>query len=284
MSLQALLGLAEAIQIADIGAAAINETPVYVPLLQAGAAHLNAFEGDPRQIEAIRQAYPQAATVFPDFVADGSEQTLYLMAAASGMSSLLKPNAAALAFFNGFERFGEVLSVAQVGTKRLDDIAGLPDIDFLKMDVQGAELAVMQNGLRKLSRCVAVQLEVSWVCLYEGQPAFGEIDTWMRQQGYLPHCFLDIKRWSIAPTIFNGDFRIPGNQLLESDVVYIRNPLALGALDALQLKKLALIAHACFGSLDLCVRLLLELIARGDLPESVYPAYMELVNRQASQP
>ncbi len=282
MTLQQLLGLTQPIQIADVGAAAINEVPVYAPLLQQGTGYLNAFEGDPRQIEAIRATYPEAASVFSEFIADGSEKTLYLMAATSGMSSLLKPCKAALAFFNGFEQFGEVLSVQSVKTRRLDDVADLPEIDFLKMDVQGSELAVMQHGRQKLSRCVAVQLEVSWVCLYEGQPTFGEIDVWMRQQGFLPHCFLDVKRWSIAPTIFNGDFRIPGNQLLESDVVYVRNPLDPGALDSVQLRKLALIAHSCLNSLDLCVRLLLELIARGALPESAYPAYMNMVNQQAA--
>ena len=50
----------------------------------------------------------------------------------------------------------------------------------------------------------------------------------MREEGYAPHCFLDIKKWSIAPPIRDNNFRIPFNQLLESDVLYIKTPLELG--------------------------------------------------------
>jgi hypothetical protein len=46
----------------------------------------------------------------------------------------------------------------------------------------------------------------------------------MRSKGFVPHCFVDIKRWSIAPTIRDNNFRVPFNQLLEADVVYIKDP------------------------------------------------------------
>jgi len=51
------LELAEPIQAMDVGASAIAEVPVYKPLLEKGLAHLNAFEGDARQIESIQKAY-----------------------------------------------------------------------------------------------------------------------------------------------------------------------------------------------------------------------------------
>jgi hypothetical protein len=156
----------------------------------------------------------------------------------------------------------------------------LPLLDFVKLDIQGAELTVLKNGVTKLQDCLAVQLEVSFVCLYENQPPFGELDLWMRSQGYLPHCFLDVKRWSIAPTIFDGNFRIPGNQLLESDIVYIRNPLELEELSSLQLAKLAALSHYCFKSSDLCVRVLLELVRRGELDRKVQEDYYNYLRRE----
>ena len=92
--------------------------------------------------------------------------------------------------------------------------------------------------------------------------------------GLSPHAFLEIKRWSIAPTIFDGDFRIPGNQLLESDIIYVKNPLALDKLSSPQLVKFAALSHYCFKSPDLCVAILLELVRRGELdatsPEQYY--------------
>lgn len=95
----------------------------------------------------------------------------------------------------------------------------------------------------------------------------------MRAHGFAPHCFLDVKKWSIAPTIFGGNFRQPGNQLLESDIVYINNPLRLDLLSVEQLKKLAMISHYCFASYDLCVHVLLELTARNVVPPETHNVY-----------
>jgi hypothetical protein len=71
-------------------------------------------------------------------LSDGTLKTLYLASPNSGMTSLLKPDAAALKFFNGFENFGKIYQTEQIQTRRLDDVAGIPAIDMLKMDIRGA--------------------------------------------------------------------------------------------------------------------------------------------------
>jgi len=264
----------------DVGAAFISEVPVYKKLLDEGIAHLNAFEGDTRQLEKIQEAYGNRATIFSEFLSDGSEKTLYVAAETSGMTSLLQPRQDALKFFNGFEVIGKIERTALVQTKRLDEVPNIPEIDFLKMDIQGSELDVLKHGRNTLQHCLGIQLEVSYFCLYEKQPTFGEVDVWMRHQGYVPHCFLDVKRWSITPTIKNNNFRIPFNQLLESDIVYIKDPLKLDLLSDEQLKKLAAIAHYCFSSYDLCVHVLLELIARKSLEHDIHQQYVAMLGKQ----
>jgi FkbM family methyltransferase len=275
-----LVELDEPLNLMDVGAAAISEIPIYRSLMDLNMGKLHAFDGDRRQIAGLVSTYGDQVSIFSDFLFDGTERDLYVADALTGMTSLLRPSDRALKFFNGFEQFGEVRAVERVKTRRLDDIPELPLLDFVKLDIQGAELTVLKNGLTKLRDCLAVQLEVSFVCLYESQPSFGELDLWMRSQGYLPHCFLHVKRWSIAPTIFDGDFRIPGNQLLESDIVYIRNPLALEELSSLQLAKFAALSHYCFNSSDLCVRILLELVRRGELDGKVQEDYYSFLRRQ----
>lgn len=278
MTLQELLGSIEQIQVMDVGASCIAEIPVYKKLLDAHLAHLNAFEGDGRQIKKIQETFGDKVTIYNDFLSDGTEKTLYLATEASGMTSLLKPDLTALKFFNGFEHFGKIHKTEQIQTKRLDDVEGIHAIDMLKMDIQGSELSVLNNGLITLKDCLAIQLEISYICLYENQPTFGEVDIWMRGNGFAPHCFLDVKRWSITPTIKNNNFRVPFNQLLESDIVYIKNPLRLTELSSLQLKKMTLIAHYCFASYDLCVHLLLELISRGELDSHAHQQYLTTLN------
>lgn len=274
------LSLNEPIQVLDIGASIINESPIYKKLLDNNWALLNAFDGDERQIKKIKDTYGEKFKVWREILFDGTEQTLYMTSGPSGMTSLFKPKEYALRFFNGFKEFGKVEKTQQVQTVRLDSILDLPLIDFIKLDIQGAELAVLQNGIGKINNCVAIQLEVSYFNLYENQPSFGEVDTWMRTQGFVPHCFLDVKRWSIAPTIFNNNFRVPGNQLLESDIVYIKDPLKIELLNVEQIKKLIVIAHHCFKSYDLCVYLFLELSKRIEAPLNVQNLYLaELSNK-----
>jgi len=278
-TLQEMLGLEQQIQIMDVGASAINEVPAYNSLLDLGLGHLHAFEGDQRQVEKIKHTYGNKCTVYDEFLFDGEVHPLYICAPESGMTSLFRPKKEALQFFNGFDRFGQVEQTQAVQTVTMNSVTHLPSIDFLKMDIQGAELTALQNGIEKLKHCVAIQLEVSYVCLYEQQPSFGQVDVWMRSQGYVPHCFLEVKRWSIAPTVFDNNFRMPGNQLLESDIVYVKDPLNLHALSVLELKKLTALAHYAFKSMDLCVHLLLALEARGALVANTHLNYLNWANR-----
>ena len=271
-----LLRLDETINIADIGASVINEAPVYKELVTKGLGHLFAFDGDERHIEKLRNLYGSAATILNCFLGDGNEHTAHFCHENSGMTSLLKPSKKALEFFNGFTSFGEVLKQEKVATKKLDDVSEIDSLHFIKMDIQGSELNVLENGMKKLSDCVAIQLEISFICLYENQPAFGDVDVWMRKHGFAPHCFLDIKRWSIAPTIQQNNFRIPFNQLLEADIVYIKDPLDLASQTSSQLKMLTVMADNFFGSPDLAVHCLRELVRRGKIGEEKITGYLTL--------
>ena len=259
------------IVIADIGAAFLGETPPYQSLLDSGVGRLFAFEPDARHVSALQQRLGDSAIVIARAVGDGREHTLHVCD--HGWSSLLEPDPAALAFFNSFPALGRVLARQTVQTSRLDEIVELPPPDFLKMDVQGAELMVLQNGRAKLAACVAVQLETSFVTLYKGQPPFGAVDLEMRSQGFIPHRFVDVKRWSIAPAIAGNDPRLPLNQLLESDIVYIRDLTRPEGFSDVQLKKLAAIAHL-YRSPDLAVRCLAALEGRGVITDSDVLRYL----------
>jgi hypothetical protein len=275
MTLEEMLGLTDKLHVADVGAAAIGQPPPYRGLIERGLARLSAFDADPRHRPALEALYGDAADIYTEVIGDGERHTIYLTAAASGMSSLLKPSLRRLRFFNGFEAFGAVEGEGLVGTRRLDDIEGLAPIDFLKLDIQGGELTALRHAPRVLQACVAIQLEISFVALYEDQPTFGEVDVWMRNNGFAPHCFVDVKRWSIAPTIKDGDFRYPFNQLLEGDLVYVRDPLYASSLSDEQVARLALIAHYAYSSTDLAGYLLLELERRNTVDPGTARQYVE---------
>lgn len=276
--LAALIGFDGRLEIADVGAAWLGAAPSYRRLLELELARLNAFEPDDRQHARLREVYGQTIRLHPHVLGDGGPGVLHVAEAASGMTSLLSPSPRHLAFFNAFPEFGRVSDRIPVQTTRLDDVADLPDIDFLKMDIQGGELAVLMGAPRQLARCAVVQLEVSFVPLYEGQPTFGEIDVWMRAQGFLPHSFAELKRWSIAPVLRNNNPRAPFNQLLEADVVYVRDPVTPERWDADLLRRLVLIAHYAYGSVDLAGRLIAYLQHLGAVAEGAFDRYIAFLN------
>lgn len=76
-----------------------------------------------------------------------------------------------------------------VQVERLDEMVdgvpiGLTNEVFIKLDVQGFELNVLRGGRKVLSRTTGVMLEVSLLSLYQGQPSFYEVASFMRESGF----------------------------------------------------------------------------------------------------
>lgn len=247
--------------VVDIGANPIDGDPPYKAMLAHGLCTLTGFEPQPDAREALLARKGPLETYLADAVGDGRTHQLRVTAA-SGMTSLLEPDPARLHLFNGFREWGRVLRTVSVETRRLDDIEEVGALDYLKIDIQGGELMVFEGGKSKLSQAVAVHTEVSFVPLYENQPSFGEIDLELRTLGYIPHAFASVKRWAIAPLIYSGSFRVGKSQLLEADVVYVRDFGKPELMSDEQLKHLCLVAHCVYDSTDLAHRCLLELAER----------------------
>ena len=148
-------------------------------------------------------------------------------------------------------------------------------MDLLKLDVQGSELAIFQGGEEKLSGTVAIQTEVSFVPLYKKQPVLGDIDLELRGHGFIPHCFAALKKRPIAPCVIDNNPRQAINQLLEADIVYVRDFRRPELMSDEQLKHLALICHHCYQSDDLALRCVLLLEQRNTLQNGSVQRYLQ---------
>ena len=91
--------------------------------------------------------------------------------------------------------------------------------------------------------------------------------------------FARIKRWPIKPYKVGNSIRRPLNQLLEGDMVYVRDFIVPTNLSDEQLKHLALITHHVYSSFDLTLRCLLYLQQRGRLSASIPKNYIAMVGR-----
>lgn len=269
-------------EVVDIGANPIDGEPPYKPMLAAGLCRVTGFEPQQDALQKLLETKGSNEQYLPYAVGDGAEHTLNICRA-PGMTSLLEPDPITLDLFDVLKPFGEILQKIPVQTSKLDDISEIEDLDYLKIDIQGGELSVFKNGVNKLSRAVVIQTEVSFLTLYKDQPCFGDIDLEMRKQGFVPHCFAEVKRWPISPCILNNDPRQPLNQLLESDIVYVRDFRQPDLMDNEQLKHLALIAHHCYGSIDLALRCLLLLDKRKALSANAQKQYYQLLSERKTK-
>lgn len=108
------------------------------------------------------------------------------------------------------ERSNAPRTETHLTTRTLDDVAAdLPGNSlFLKIDVQGAELLVLEGGRQTLARSQVVQLEVALLPYNEGAPTFLEVVTYMDEQGFVP---FDI----------SGESR-PTGHLVQIDMMFVR--------------------------------------------------------------
>ena len=268
-----ILAPARPTAIVDVGANPIDGDPPYKAMLAAGLCEITGFEPQAEALARLEASRGPRERYLPYALGDGSARTLNVCEL-EGMTSLLVPDPAHLALFNLFPIWGTVKHQVPVTTRKLDDIAEIAHLDFLKMDVQGAEREVLAHGRAKLADTVVIQTEVSFVPLYQGQPVFGEIDLVLRELGFLPHCVTGTKIWPIAPMVV-GDMPNRGiRQLLETDMVYVKDFSRPQNMSAEQWKHLALIAHHCYGSYDLALKAIITLIAMGAVAEDANKRYL----------
>ena len=267
-----LLAATRRTAVVDIGANPIDGDPPYAPMLAAGLCTVVGFEPQADALAKLHAAAGPHERYLQHAVGDGGEHELKVTWM-NGMTSLFEPDVARLSALNEFARYGQVLERIPVATTRLDDVPDLGPLDLLKIDVQGSELMVFQNGRTTLADAVAVHTEVSFVPLYQDQPLFADVDAELRAQGFLPHAFAAVKRWPISPGVLDGNIFTTHQQLLEADVAYVKDFARLGELSTEQLTHLALLAHHVYSSPDLVVRCLVELVGRGDVDGEVVAAY-----------
>ncbi len=262
----------EPLEIVDVGANPIDGEPPYAPLLTAGVARVTGFEPQPSAYEELQALADEAHRYLPYAVGDGAEHDLFVCEQ-SGFTSMLEPDPDQLALLTDFPRMAQVVGRHRMGTQRLDDIAELDRMDLLKIDIQGGEREVFEHGRRLLAGTVAVQTEVNFFRLYRGQPTFADVDLELRAQGFVPHAFVATKTWPLAPVQWADPFQEQAHQLVEADVLYVRDPAHARDLTGAQLRRLGLIAHLAYASCGLTLLCVRELVRRGELPQRAAEEY-----------
>ena len=208
--------------VVDVGANPIDGDPPYKDMLAQGLCCVTGFEPQAEALATLNKSKGKLETYLPYVVGRGGEAELKVCRY-PGWTSLLQPRVAALQAFPVFQTNATVDAYMPVRTHRLDDLPELAPFDFLKIDVQGSELDVFDGAQQHLQHAVAIQTEMPFIALYEGQPTIGVLDQALRHLGFVPHCFAAVKKCPIAPLNVDSPDGAGVNQLLEADVVYVKD-------------------------------------------------------------
>ncbi|WP_113661851.1 FkbM family methyltransferase [Pedobacter nanyangensis] len=99
--------------------------------------------------------------------------------------------------------------VVRLKTQRLDDLLTNTEFekpDFVKIDVQGAELDVLKGALNTLKSVEFVLIEVSFLNIYKGAPLAHEIVQFMAQQGFVIYDIASLMRRPFDKALNQSDF------------------------------------------------------------------------------
>jgi FkbM family methyltransferase len=256
-SFHSLLGSELRIKVVDIGANPIDGTPPYASLLQGGHADVVGFEPNSEARKKLNTLKGPHEIYLPFAVGDGRSHTLRFCQA-PGMTSLLEPNQAVLGLFHGFEQWGRVISTETVQTVRLDDLDETRDVDLIKIDIQGGELMALSHALNRVRNAVVIQTEVEFMPLYVDQPLYSDVDTFLRQQGFMLHRFFPTVSRVIRPLLVDNNIYAGLSQMVWADAVFIRDITRLDLLSDDNLLDMAAILHECYRSIDVVLYLLVE--------------------------
>lgn len=206
--------------IVDIGAQNLSdEEHVYGPITKNGMPHrIIGFEPLEHRREERLQAQGHENTVLlPAFIGDGTRRTFHINAPDS-TSSLFPFNRNVTDHLIGLDHL-KTVEVEMVDTTTLDDaLRNYGDVDFIKLDIQGAELLALQNAQVTLAKTLVVHCEVLFAEMYEGQAFFSDIDSLMRKAGF---DLIDLPYLCKYPVVGTKSFKSK-DRLGWGDAIYFR--------------------------------------------------------------
>jgi FkbM family methyltransferase len=138
--------------------------------------------------------------------------------------SLYPPNEPYLERLDGLSEVANLDFSIKIDTTTLDQFCKeeeINEIDFLQIDVQGADLDVLEGANQTLNRgTLAIQVEVIFSHLYKDQPLFADVDTFLRKNDFT---LFDLSRSYGLRARSPIRSTVRGGQLLWGDAFYFRD-------------------------------------------------------------
>lgn len=220
------------------------------------------YDADPECLEQVHQANERLGSeliVLPNCFAGSSGERDFSINYDPYTSSMLAANPDFAGWYLNNGAYDYILGEAtrpmekrRVQTVTLDDVfagpgGSRPTPDVLSIDTQGSELEILQGGTATLrDSVVAVVCEVEFVPLYRGQGLFGEIASYLSEQGFHFARFADL--YELSPVRRGVGLRAASFHSY-AEAIFLKDVDALPADAVARARKLAFVSIV-FGCLE----------------------------------
>ncbi len=210
--------------------------------------HVIGFEPDVGECERLQESYdgPARRTFVPLALGGRGGEALLHLTRFPQSSSLYEPNTEAIKRHPALTAHEEIdrRTVTLTTLDEWIDEADAPAPDFVKLDIQGAELDVLRSSPRALESVRALEVEVEFQPLYRDQPLFADVDAYLREQGFVLWRLRGLRHLAVAGAapddILMGysvladqaELQPTGGQLSWADAVYVRDDFGAAARDS----------------------------------------------------
>ena len=241
-------------KIAEIGAhphdSEVDE-PFHILLDFFPNSKIYAFDVDKNECEKLNKAAKTGLKFYPFALGKKNEIRKFYITNKPECSSLYRPNEKLLKLYNNFN--GAFLKdIIDIQTITLDEFCEKEKIkylDFIKIDVQGAELDVLRGAKKSLENILSIVTEVEFIDHYVNQPLYGDVCSYLGDNDLMFQKFLGVGGRTLYPIILKNNINF-ATQHIWSDAIFIKNVLKISELENSHLLKLSIFAYI-YGSLDL---------------------------------
>ena len=237
----------------EIGALQVTNSkePFYELLDYFPSSKIFGFEVEKDVCDKMNAKSQKGVKYYPYALGKTNEKKKFYVTQHPMCSSLYKPNEALINLYNNFE-VAYLKYETEVETISLDyfvDQQNIGEIDFIKIDVQGAELDIFKGGSKALDSVLQIVSEVEFIEHYENQPLFGDVCDFLNKHNLMFNKFLGLEGRALRPIIIDNNLN-KASQHIWSDAVFMYHVQKIQNLDDEKLLKLSLLA-CVYGSLDL---------------------------------
>ena len=238
--------------ILEVGALPVDgqKEPFHLLLDVFPESQIIAFEVDKGLCDQLNQKAKQGIRYFPIALGRKEERRPFYVTNHPMCCSLYKPNEKLINLYNNMD-VAMLKSVEEIETVSLDYFTqknNIDSVDFIKIDIQGAELDVFRGGAKTLNNIVAIVSEVEFIHHYLDQPLFGDVCAFLAEKELMFHKFLRTGGRALKPIVLGNDPNLPV-QYIWSDAIFIKDVFKIPDLPFDKLLKLGLLAFL-YGSPD----------------------------------